>query len=152
MNRYRPAEHAGIDPDRLIVAAHEIGHVVGFRKAGVPLVAIRVLRAGHRAHGYVQETGEVALSDREAAITYLVALLAGKEAGLAWCDEYGLDYGQREDTDLDGFHHQRREWGISLPEPRARDLARRLVIDRWAVIQRLAPVLAARGALAPTIG
>lgn len=139
----------GRDPDRLICAAHELGHLVGFRAAGVPIAAIKIDGHGRHATGYVREAGIVHFPNAAAARHYLVALLAGKEAGLRWCDRYDLDYGNRDDIDLRFFHQDRARWRITLSESRGRTLARRLVDQQWPTITRLAPRLAERGRLDP---
>lgn len=145
---------AGIDTHRLVVAAHELAHALVFRAAGIEITDIRVLGTGSGARGYVRVAGNQALNKRQAR-QYLVAVVAGREGDLRWCDQHGLDRWPDHvcADDFADLRKMRREFreqgelhrGTGTGELRAE--ARLRVRTYWPRITRLAPRLARRGSI-----
>jgi len=138
-----------IDPHRLRVAAHELGHYLAWQDAGITPAAIVVEGYGEEAHGHV-ETGRTRLTTTEQASAYLVGLLAGREAELIWCTKYGLRYHPHTFDTGDGprFRKLRRHKLVrAITDGEFQSGAQRLVQGHWPRIERLAPRLALRGHL-----
>ena len=135
-----------LDPRRLEVAAHELGHAIAWKEAGLAATAIRVLGHGDRAQGYVRIENRL-IYDADAARAYLAGLLAGREAGIRWCEENGLTHYEHTcHTDLNNFRQQRRTpLGRQVSVGQARATARLIVRANWCLIVRLAPRLALQG-------
>lgn len=74
----------GIKLDHLAMAAHEIGHVLAFQDAGIPVYGCDVDLAS--------ETGgntEIEDPDADQHHGYLVGLTAGLAGQILWCEIYG---------------------------------------------------------------
>ncbi|HEY3482023.1 MAG TPA: hypothetical protein VGL02_24265 [Streptomyces sp.] len=149
--------HAGLDPDRLIAAAHEVAHALGFAAAGVPVTEIKVYGRGADAAGHVFVPGGIEVTNLRG---FAVAHFAGRAADLRWCDEHDLppapertcatDMRLVRDFIRDAGRHAKAQgekfapgWG-SL-----RNEAHRFVCAHWPTIARLAPRLARTGSLSP---
>lgn len=136
-----------MDPDRLRVAAHELGHAFAWHVADCANpTAIRVHGRGVGAHGYVNVAAHVRTVDD--ARCYLAGLLAGREADMRWCEENDLAHrAQTCSTDLANFRQQRRNYDLcrQVSTAEARALARRIVRTHWRQIVRLTPRLARAG-------
>jgi hypothetical protein len=149
MSRYRAAEE-DIDYNRLVIAAHEVGHLIALQAADVPITEVRVI--GHRrtAEGYVLADVDKPRDD-EQAHAVLVALFTGVAAGRLWCDRHGLTRLAGEDVDDRAAYRALRRRPLFRDAAHAEVVAdaRRLVRQQWARIERLAPVLADRGFLPP---
>ena len=140
-----------LDPHRLLVAAHELAHAIGFRRAGIELTAIRVWGRGQTTQGHV-DIVQYQVHTVPAARAYLAGLLAGREASLRWCEENGLPFQEHTcSTDLANFRRQRRtDLGRQVSKGAALADARSLVRTHWPRIVRLAPRLARAGHIATT--
>lgn len=141
-------EHAGIDPFRLIAAAHEIAHALGFAAAGVPVTEIEVYGRGESVGGSVFVPGNMPVSDLRA---FGMAHLAGRAADLRWCDEHGLQRMPERTCHAD--HKLLREFMREAQHTQTlgsvRRDAERFVRANWSRITRFAPRLATRGHLSP---
>jgi hypothetical protein len=142
-------EHAGIDPYRLIAAAHEIAHALGFAAAGVLVTEIEVHGRGESVGGSVFVPGNAVVNDLRA---FGMAHLAGRAADLRWCDEHGLARLPERTCAADS-----KELRLFMREAKhtqslgsVRRDAERFVRANWSRITRLAPRLATRGRLSPT--
>jgi hypothetical protein len=137
-----------IDPQRLCVAAHELGHYIAWRKAGIRIKSIRVAGTGTSVAGNVH-IGRQKLGSPKQAHAYLVGILAGPEADQRWCQHNGLTVHQHTwAADMDSFAECRKhEWTRRTPDIEFRAAARRLVAANWREVVRLAPQLAQRGHL-----
>jgi hypothetical protein len=136
------------DPQRLRAAAHELGHAIAWHLTGTTPTAIRVVGRGERAYGFVSVQAEIHTVDDARA--YLAGILAGREAGMRWCEENGLRHHEHTClSDLAAFRQQRRDYDLCRRVSRAdaRALARRIVARHWPRIVRLAPRLARAGRL-----
>lgn len=144
MNRYRPTDAEPIDPDLLLVAAHELGHAIVDRAQGVTVTSIRVDR-----RAYVGlTTVELDDTSSEQLRGALIGSTAGFVAELLWCHRHG-GTAQRgcSASDFRNFARNRRR--VGLTEAVARAHARSTVIRYWPLVERWAPVLAVRGVIAP---
>ncbi|MFC0436641.1 hypothetical protein [Kutzneria buriramensis] len=141
---------ADVEDVRPIVAAHEVGHLIAFQLADVKIIEVRLFGSRIRAEGYVQADVDPP-RDAAQAHAVLVGVFAGVAAGHRWCDRHGLTHLVGEDV------HDRVAYRDLRRKPLFRDVdraeavadARRLVRRHWSRIERLAPVLAARGFLPP---
>lgn len=144
----RTAGDQALDPHRLIVSAHEIGHAIAWSVAGMPIVAIWVEGRGPGAHGYVKLDGKKLRNANETR-DYLIGLLAGRAAGIRWCESHGLthhDYTCADD--LTKFRQGRQHrWVRHIPDSEFHTAARLLVRQHWPRIARLAPELSRRGSV-----
>ncbi|PPK65767.1 hypothetical protein V5P93_000346 [Actinokineospora auranticolor] len=139
-----------LDPHRLQVAIHELGHYIAWRD--LPGAGIRAVRVtGHGRHTEGITTVDWPTDDNGALDHgYLVGLLAGREADLFHKPHSTIPYDPRGCAfDLGLFrrvrrrHQPSRQWS----EHDLRASARALIRAHWAEIQRLAPRLARRGRL-----
>jgi hypothetical protein len=141
-----------VDSERLLVAAHEMGHAVAWHTTGFQIVEIRV-------SGHVFPNGYVRIADREhttpeLARDYIIGLLAGREAEHQWCDLTGQspsDSGSSADLDVyrkyRKYDAQHDRFTTHLTDRQLRVAARKVVTAHWPRIERLAPQLAERGAI-----
>jgi hypothetical protein len=145
--------HAGIDPDRLIAAAHEVAHALGFAAAGVAVTEIKVYGRGASAAGHVYVPGGTTVTNLRG---FAVAHFAGRAADLRWCEAHELPPAPERTcaTDMQLVREFLREvkrqgekfapgWGSLRSE------AGRFVRAQWPTITRLAPRLARTGSLSP---
>jgi hypothetical protein len=139
-----------IDPDRLRCAFHELGHVIGWRHAGITIKRVRVTGQGKHADGEVI-TGRQYMATVEQAEKYLIGLLAGPEAEIMWC---ALNKVRYQEHTAEGDMETLRKWRRNNPHfPKAITTtklcraARSLVQAKWSEIEQLAPRLASRGRL-----
>jgi hypothetical protein len=138
-----------LDPQRLRVAAHELGHLVAYREAGIPVESITITGHGTRARGEVMLPRAATIAE-ERIPDYLVAVLAGREADRWWTDLHGMPRSTSRtfETDLRLFRrhfHGPAVRGLSESVLAAR--ARKLVQRHTRLIESLAPDLARRGRL-----
>lgn len=135
-----------IDPYRLVVAAHELGHLIAWQRAGLHINEIRVLGTGEQAEGYV-DLGRQRIRDADQARGYLVGLLAGREAGNRWCEQAGMRHHEHTCADdMRSFQRLRRhELARHFTDTALRHDAWALVLAQWEQITRLAPRLARHG-------
>jgi hypothetical protein len=142
----------GIDPDRLVVAAHELAHALLFKSGGIAIGEIRVFGQGGNAHGHVDVPGNQRLTIEQVR-RYLAATLAGRVADQRWCDEQGLPRYSHSTcaADMADFRQYRRQWSkqgaAHLTDAALRKEASHLVGAYWPRIHRLAPRLAERGSI-----
>nr|WP_042190905.1 hypothetical protein [Kibdelosporangium sp. MJ126-NF4] len=140
-----------IDPHRLQVAVHELGHWVVWRTIpGARVVTVHLTGHGRGTEGTVEVDWAKSEQSPEANRAYLAGLLAGREADALWAEATGT----RQDTsgcshDLAVYHRVRRTHPPSgqFTTTEIRVHARRLVRASWNEITRLAPRLATRGHL-----
>jgi hypothetical protein len=138
-----------LDPMRMMVAAHELGHAVVWLVTGTRVVSIEVTGRGRGTEGTVQLVASDRLTTVDDCRSYLLGILAGREAEDRWY--------QATDTRpvLDGCAHDRRAfdhinrrpWGVTESRAELRHQARQLVRQHWPTIARHAPRLARRGRL-----
>jgi hypothetical protein len=138
---------------RLLIAAHELGHALTWHALGFTVDEIRVVGRGDSAHGWVwlKHTKD-SLSTLEKERAYHAGLLAGREAELRWCDENRMKFVEYTCAgDMDNLRRRRRTtFGRQVSHSAATSDARRLIRSKWGRIVRLAPLLAARGSLSPS--
>lgn len=139
-----------LDPRRLLVAAHELGHVVAMRAAHIGITEVRVGGHGERVYGFVRPNNsddEAAIQDPHRARACLATHLAGYYAESAWCKRHGLPFNaSASDADVRVFNKRRKHaalTGVTTDQIKAD--ARRLVRAQWGYILRNAPKLARRG-------
>jgi len=137
-----------LDPHRLTVSAHELGHAIAWSAAGMPIVDIWVKGHGEQAHGYVRLDGRK-LRDAAEARDYLVGMLAGRAASIRWCDEHGLTHHEHTCADdLASFRKSRQHpWVRDIPDREFHAAARLVVRQHWPRIIRRAPQLSCRGSI-----
>jgi hypothetical protein len=137
-----------LDPLRLVVAAHELGHALTWAAAGMPIVKIWVDGYGEQAHGYVR-LDRKKLKDAAEARDYLVGMLAGRAADIRWCDEHGLTHHEYTCADdLASFRKSRKHpWVRDIPDSEFYTAARIVVRQHWPQICRLAPRLSRHGSI-----
>jgi hypothetical protein len=149
MDKIDVPEFEGIDPGRLVCAAHELAHLMAFRSAGIEVTEIHVYGRGDSAGGYVYVPKQDLNDQMQRG--YLVATLAGREGDIRFCNQVGLKrYSDHRSCRLDiaEFRKDKREWRLKVPDSVLRTEARRLVSGHWSKILRLAPKLARRGQIA----
>jgi hypothetical protein len=136
---------------RILVAAHELGHAITWRTLDLPVTAIRVKGHGIFLRGRVSlDIANVTPWGLREERAWHIGLFGGREAQQRWCDEFGMrfdDSACAEDMDK---HRSRRRTSHGVI--RSRDVeaeARRLVGRHWARLVRLAPDLATHGSLSP---
>lgn len=143
-----------LDPVRLMVAAHELGHAVVFLVTGLRIESIQVTGHGRRTEGFVDVADNARLSSTADCRSYLLGMLAGREAGDRWCQVTGTGpFADGCAEDLRAFRYQyrrRRPWGVTESRAELRNQTRQLVRQHWPIIARLAPRLARRGSLPVT--
>jgi hypothetical protein len=138
------------DPDRIVVACHELGHAVAFTEAGQTVCEIRVIGHGAQVHGYTDITKTV-INDPEQGRAFLVAIVAGAEAGARWSAINGYSRpgcgACKSASDLATYREIRRKYPMlaRFSDVEIRGMARRLVRARWRRIAALTPGLATRG-------
>lgn len=142
-------DREGIDPHRLRVAVHELGHAVVYRDGGLAILGIRVAGHGARAVGYVDLDPNGART-AEQARAYMAGLLAGGIADARWCELHGVPHDESTcSTDRSLFREFRRHPMVrDISQAAFRATARRLVRVHWSEITRRAPTLARRGTVA----
>lgn len=144
-----PTPTPDLDPHRLHVAIHELGHYVAWRGLpGARILSVTVTGHGPRASGFT----DAWLPDTERGPLergYLIGLLAGHEAALIHQARTGLPSVPSCTADLATFRAARRHPKPTQQWSRAelRAAARALVRSHWPQIQKLAPRLAHRGHL-----
>lgn len=143
---------AGVDPHRLAIAAHELGHAIVWRAVGFDIDEIWIKGHGLATHGHVwivQTEEQIRTTADEHAVQ--TGLLAGLEAQLRWCHAHSLPTATvRADTDMTLYHQRRRtRLGRDVDPAAVRDDTRRLLHQHWNTLTRLVPVLATAGRLSP---
>lgn len=137
-----------LDPMRLLVATHELGHAVAWDVAGIRVLDIQVRGQGRSTEGVVEiDRANTIFRNASDACGYLAGLLAGQVASLRWSEETGTPHPSRGCShDLRLVRLQRKAgYAREVPVATARDEARRVVREQWVRIVRLAPRLAEAG-------
>lgn len=153
-----PLALAALDTGRLIAAAHEVAHALGFAAAGVAVTEIKVYGRGDSAAGHVFVPGGIEVANLRG---FAVAHFAGRAADLRWCDAHGLPpHPERVcATDMklvrefirDAGRHAKTQGEKFAPgHASLRSEAARFVRAHWSTIARLAPHLAKSGSLDPS--
>lgn len=133
-----------IDPTRLLVAAHELGHATVWNTAGIVVTSIWLRGRGRGTEGCVEIADDEL--DAEQWRGYLAGLLAGRIAGDHWADLHRLRFIPSCPRDILDFRRAIRRpiaQGLTVSEVRAE--AHRRVRVEWPRVLRLAPLLASRG-------
>lgn len=137
-----------LDPQRLRVAAHELGHYLVWTQAGIPIKTIWIAGRGDAAAGNVEVPRMNARNNTQYR-AFVVGILAGREADKRWCREHDLEVDEtRFRSDMKRFRRLRKD--PSIRDVTAAELqaeARQLVNTNWRRINRLIPTLARRGHL-----
>ena len=140
-----------LDPVRLIVAAHELGHAVVWSVTGMRVESIEVTGRGLGTNGCVVLANRAHLSSAADCRSYLLGMLAGSEAENRWCGTTGtrptVDGCAHDRREFGYMYRRRRPWGVTESRAALRTQARQLVRAHWPAIARLAPRLALRGSL-----
>jgi hypothetical protein len=136
-------------------AFHEAGHAVAFAAGDIEMEIARLLHKRHdpaTVEGYVL-VGDRALRDADPD-SLVVGVLAGLYAQAVWYHRNGFSKADAIRNAEDGARHgdlriarrylKRSNYTVS----QARDASRRLVLQRWGAITRVAAGLMARGELA----
>jgi hypothetical protein len=130
MTTIRKALTAGMNPDRIACAAHEIGHAVAIHHAGIPIRRIRIQPA--RPDGW---TGDCAPAVKQIPAQQLpgwqVGLMAGEAAIYRFLLTYATHTRREARTmaetsarhDLADFRRLRVKGGLTLAEARAQATA-----------------------------
>lgn len=143
-----------LDPVRLMVAAHELGHAVVWSATGMRVESIAVTGHGRDTEGRVRLADRAHLSNAADCRGYLLGMLAGREAEIRWCEATStrpIADGCAEDRREFGYmYRRRRQWGVTDTRAALRTQARHLVRAHWPTIARLTPRLAHRGSLPTT--
>lgn len=138
-----------LDPQRLRVAAHELGHYLAWQAADLDIQRIYVAGTGVEAHGKVRIRRQK-VRDPEQARAYLVGMLAGREADIRWCEHNDLEWHEHTSNgDMKAYRslHRRIDWVRDVTDREFRAEAHRFIVANWSKITRLAPKLAERGRL-----
>jgi hypothetical protein len=139
-----------IDPHRLLIAAHELGHALAWRALGFTVDEVWVKGRGPAAHGRVWlDITHVKPWTLTHERGFHTGLFAGREAELRWCNEHGLPINEASCSEDMAQHARRRRTSLGRQvRPREAEAeARRLVRRYWPRLVRLAPHLAIRGSL-----
>ena len=138
-----------IDPHRLVVAAHELGHALTWHALGFLVDTIWIKGHGDSAHGEVMiDITKVKPWTYDHERDFHVGLLGGREAHQRWCDETGMPFLERHCAeDMAQLRRRRSELGGQTTPRAIRTSARQLVRSHWRRVVLLAPVLARRGSL-----
>lgn len=136
------------DPQRLRVAAHELGHYLTWTQAGLPIKTIWVAGRGDEAAGNVEVPRMTARDDTQYR-AYVVGVLAGRQADMRWCREHDLEFHEyRFRSDMKVYRRLRRDHSVrDITDAELTTEARQIVNANWRHIIRLAPTLARRGHL-----
>jgi hypothetical protein len=135
-------------------AYHEAGHAVAFAASDIEMKIARLLhkrRDPATVEGYVL-VGDRALRDADPN-DLVVCTLAGLYAQAVWYHRNGFDRAaavkHAEDGARDGDLRLFRRYlkNSSFTASQAREASRRLVLQRWPEITRVATALSARGEL-----
>jgi hypothetical protein len=138
-----------LNPARLVVAAHELGHGLIWKAADFPVGSLWIRGESDDWMRGATEMGGNLIRDTEHMAEYLVGLLAGHIAGERWRDEYRVRERMHGNVGDEATYRQMMRADMSQPLRRA-DLtltAQRAVSVHWGEIERLAPLLAERGTL-----
>lgn len=140
-----------IEPEqyRMLVAAHELGHVIGCRANGLDVYEIKLSGRGSNTAGIVRWHTPGGIDGFRAS---MVALLAGRAADLKWCEETGTPaVSSGCSGDMAEYRRMRRQWprawGRVPADREIRANADTIIRRQWAHVVRLAPRLAERGRL-----
>lgn len=139
-----------LDPVRLHVAHHELGHKIAWDVLGVGTQSIKVWGYGRNTEGaVVNGTADRLLRDPEECRSVLIGLLAGREADMHYCTQVGIRFNPTHSkADMQAFRRiHKHQWVRGIPVAELERLARTLILDHWADITRLAPLLAEQGHL-----
>lgn len=140
-----------IDPQRLVIAAHELGHAFVWRASGFRIRTIWIKGYGDRVHGFVTLDNPDDHQTLDGERGYQAGLLGAGEAQRRWCSETGQKFdesGCRDDyTTL--RKRAKDKLGKQIPRSAATTEAQRLVRAHWPRIVLLTPLLATRGSLSP---
>lgn len=142
-----------LDEVRLMVAAHELGHAIVWTVTGMRVDAIKVTGHGRATEGTVSLADHARLRCTADCHSYLVGMLAGREAEILWCDATNTqpvaDGCAQDLREFAYMYRRRRPWGVTESRAALRIQARRLVRVHWRSIVRLTPILARSGHLSP---
>ncbi|WP_326960553.1 hypothetical protein [Amycolatopsis sp. NBC_01286] len=140
------------DRHRLMLAAHELGHVVAWQHAGFAVAEIKLHPGNVGGEVSLSKSSRTNLRTIEQRRGYLVGLLAGTEAGARWCElagEFRGDHASGCAWDHRAFMRNQRHFGLThIPKSEFRREARAIIRAHWRQIFRLAPTLAHRGLIA----
>ncbi|RZQ60865.1 hypothetical protein [Amycolatopsis suaedae] len=134
-------------PERLAVAAHELGHALVWSSGGLTIRNIK-LSSGFFTDISGGRVGVRFYDSNEAHLrAYLIGLCAGFEAEDRWRRQHGPGRASRgpSSNDFDAFRRERRRVGLS--ESAARSKARSILSGQWGRLERLVPRLARDGRL-----
>lgn len=141
-----------IDPQRLVIAAHELGHAIVWRASGFTIREIWIKGRGDSAHGWCGLTDANAHHTPQGELGYQAGLLGAAEAQHRWCSETGVPFDEnacREDyTNL--RTRAKDQLGRQIKRSAATAEARRIIRANWRRIVLLTPKLAAHGSLSPS--
>ncbi len=142
-----------IDPHRLLIAAHELGHALTWHALGFTVDEIWIKGHGRSAHGYVwlditKAKPWTVRHERD----YHIGLFGGREAQQRWCEDHNIPFDEYACAEDMAIHRKRRRTrlGGQVHPGEAKAEARRLVRAHWRRIVHLAPSLATRGSLSPS--
>jgi hypothetical protein len=141
----------GIEIPKLIMAAHEVGHFIAFRDAGMPVRRVEIDLNGDTGFNRVDEPGD------NQHHGFLIAVMGGAAGEKLWCDVYGQELpphcrnGHSYLGDLTEFRsHQRRHRETrGLSWRKAERLARDILRDNNKRFRQLTEQLAVDGELDP---
>lgn len=138
-----------LNPARLVVAAHELGHGLVWHTADFPVGKLWIRGDDDDSMRGFTELGGNTISSTERMVEYLVGLLAGHIAGERWRDEYRVRGRMHSNVGDEDTYRQMMRHDISKPIRRNEvvRIAERAVTTHWCDIERLAPLLAERGTL-----
>lgn len=139
---------AGIAIPRLVLAAHEIGHLIAFQDAGIRVLYSAIEDGGDTGGTYIDDP------DGDQHHGYLVGLAAGSAAEKYWCDIYGqrLPDHCREYEDDRALYRQHRRQHRDAPRlswRSAENLARKTLRDNAKRFRQLTEQLAVDGKITP---
>ncbi|HVK05103.1 MAG TPA: hypothetical protein VM490_16620 [Armatimonadaceae bacterium] len=146
-----PEELEGLDPDRILTAAHELGHLFAFRARGFVVSGIHVSGKGDRVSGHVvlEIPDKASFATDQERRNYAVGTLAGRAAELKWAATFDVKPGHEStcQTDMRDAKNARRQMGAWVFESTLKDEAAREVTRYWRQILRLVPRLAKCGSV-----
>lgn len=138
---------------RMVVSAHEVGHAVAYRAAGLTVRYARLESGVFGGLGGRAKIVEQLVPEKKVA-GYAVACLAGSEAEARYlARHYGVSLAKArciaapalEASDLDEFKQAAKHAGLSRSEGQRR--AEQVISTHWGMIERLATKLARKNKL-----
>lgn len=138
------------DESRMIVAAHEMGHAVVWRRLGFRVGGIVIRGRGRKAQGWVdlEDMSFTGTRDVEQLRRFLAGLVIGWSTVERWCDQQRLrvpDFGMRFDAEQYVHWTTHHPLGRQIDRGDVQRFGERTLGEVWSLVERHAPTLYERG-------